>query len=200
MKTSNLKTLATTSREGVPGKIEVGLRYIEGNHDAYFSLTGWYKGKGQDFGGCCHDEILAKRPDLKPFAELHLSDSDGVPMHAEADGWYQLAGALGGMNERYHAGIGERQHWKADGSFDGYRLSTPAECLQQFADHCRIPLAEAQQIADEMRAIVNGQAPDKVWFPKVCAKARARFGQIIEAMKPRWKREADEAIEQLNKL
>lgn len=41
-------------------------------------------------GGCCHEEILKIRPDLKIFVNLHLCDYLGNPMHATANGLYHL--------------------------------------------------------------------------------------------------------------
>src|SRR3990172_5771564 len=100
MKESKLHTRKIQSRDGVSGKAKYGLEYLNGNSDSYFTLTACFKGKGQEFGGCCHNEIVSAAPDLKPFADLHLSDSSGVPMHAEENGWYWLAGSLGGLGEQ----------------------------------------------------------------------------------------------------
>lgn len=59
--------------------------------DQYFSITA----TGFRRFGCLHDEILQYRPDLKPLIDIHLSNLDGMPMHAEANGWYWLAKACG---------------------------------------------------------------------------------------------------------
>jgi hypothetical protein len=68
-----------------------------GNPKAHFSLTGKIcisqNGRLREHSaGCIHEEILAQFPELKGFASLHLSDSDGVPMHAVANGWYWAGG------------------------------------------------------------------------------------------------------------
>lgn len=60
-----------------------------------FSITGSYwskenKGYEADGGGCIHDTILAVRPELKIFVDLHLCDRKGVPMYAVDNGMYFL--------------------------------------------------------------------------------------------------------------
>jgi hypothetical protein len=66
------------------------------NGHADFSITaqGYDKNKYghwiESFGGCCHDEILARFPELKPFVLLHLSDVNGVPMYAVENGYFHL--------------------------------------------------------------------------------------------------------------
>lgn len=78
---------------GKPATLTVyaGLRNIKGNHAPYFSLTGDVQVAGErDIaeGGSIHARILEHFPELKPLADLHLSDINGVPMHAEANGQY----------------------------------------------------------------------------------------------------------------
>ncbi len=92
MKTSSLKTISVKDRDGIPGIITYGLHYLEGNQDAYFSVTAWFK-EGQ-YGGCCHETILDLCPELKPLIDLHLSSEDGWPMPLYA-------------NAESHAGIGK---------------------------------------------------------------------------------------------
>lgn len=64
-----------------------GLNMIRGNGRPYFSLTCDIYERGRDVGGgAAHELILKLFPHLKPLADLHLSDIDGVPMHAAENG------------------------------------------------------------------------------------------------------------------
>lgn len=40
--------------------------------------------------GCLHEEILKAAPDLAPFVALHLSDWQGAPMYAVANGYFHM--------------------------------------------------------------------------------------------------------------
>lgn len=172
-------------------RVTAGLHYVSGNSLPYFSVgADIYRPGGRDIeaGGCLHREVLSLWPDLAPIVALHLSDSNGVPMHAMANGWYQLAGYYGGADERYHGGNSERQHWNADGSFNGYRLSTPDECLESFADHVRLPLEEA-------RALAIGWEYREDW-----ASTKRWYVQWVETQRARWQTEADAARALLDTL
>lgn len=166
-----------------------GLHYIKGNSDAYFSLTL----HARDRGGCCHDEILAARPELAPLAALHLSDSEGAPMHASENGFYWLAGYAGGLGERFHGG-------------NGSVPKTPDECLSIWAERMRLPIDEARNIAD--RLISAGRDRARALDHKVDGGAihvlrsegfhvRTLHTEWIETQRPRWKREAQECVEAL---
>lgn len=66
-----------------------------GHQDFAITADVYKKGKPKTdryfvMGGCCHDEILAVRPDLKIFVDLHLCDYKGIPMHAVENGLYFL--------------------------------------------------------------------------------------------------------------
>ncbi|MDO9252593.1 MAG: hypothetical protein Q7U48_13720 [Hydrogenophaga sp.] len=192
-------------RESINGQTKVravgGLHFIRGNAPTYFSLTieSWKGGREDEFGAG-HNRLIKRWPELKPLADLHLSDIDGVPTHAEGNGWYWLAGAAPELQAQgqYHGGNGQRQHWKPDGSFDGYRESTPDECLQVFAEHVRISLADAA----ELRQLVVAETEtvnqyDRVYLGLGRVKARAAFAHWIEAQKPRWKADADACVASL---
>jgi hypothetical protein len=190
--------------------VKAGLHYFGGNSAPYFSVTGEItrpRRRDADTAGAIHEEILRHWPELAPVIDLHLSDHNGTPMYAEANGWYQLAGYYGGAGERYHAGNGDRQHWNADGSFDGYRHSTPDECLQSFAEHVRINVDAARQLADTWRqhmipSYVRHEADilpiDRVpedWHP-----VRAAFVAWLQAQGERFAAEARAAIAVLGTL
>lgn len=71
-----------------------------------FAITGkaWAKDsrrRDPDTCGCIHDEILAVRPDLKPFVDLHLSDAKGAPMYAIENGYYHLTTATKEVTMEY---------------------------------------------------------------------------------------------------
>ena len=77
-------------------KVDAKLHQLNGNARPYFSLTGevWDFRHREDpsMCGCIHDVILEHFPDLQIIADLHLSDEDGVPMHAVENGWYWYGG------------------------------------------------------------------------------------------------------------
>lgn len=159
-----------------------GLHMIKHNGKPYFSLVmeSWQHmpsgRRVEDVFGAAHDELVRYWPELAPLAALHLSDVDGVPMHAEANGWYWLAGAAGGLQQQYHGG-------------NSFPARSPDECLAIFAKHVRLPIDQAREVIDCI----------KFFFEERGAKeARKEFALWVESQKPRWKREAEACIEQLS--
>lgn len=76
-------------------KIRLNDECKNGHQDFSVTATIWEIGKTRSdrnmiSGGCCHDEILKLRPDLKIFIDLHLCDFNGAPMYTEANGYYHL--------------------------------------------------------------------------------------------------------------
>lgn len=178
-----------------------GLHQLSGNDRPYFSLTGEIHSRSASGGrflsepdtcGAIHREILEHLPKLADLAALHLSDDRGIPMHAEANGWYWLVGSLpDALGERYHGGNSKVQHWLVDGSFDGYRESTPDECLAVFARHCRVDVAEARHI----RAEVLSAAGRIINSDEGRTAARARWAEFEASMHERWEQEAAACVE-----
>ena len=87
-----------------PGRIVATIELHRiGDQESYFSVTGAiYEGQRRepDSAGCIHEQILTVWPQLAPLVELHLSTADGVPMHAEANGWFWLNVEPKRTNER----------------------------------------------------------------------------------------------------
>jgi hypothetical protein len=154
-----------------------GLHYIAGNSAPYFSLTAdEYENGRWASGGCQHDLILQHFPELADLAAMHLSDLDGAPMHAEANAWYWLAGTFpDAFGERYHAG-------------NSTPAKSPVECLAVFAKHCRIGEDEAREIQESVRRVTMAAPHSRN------AVARATCAELVRAMRPRWKTEAEACI------
>lgn len=75
-------------------KVKADLIHRDGNSNAYFSITGEVDRRAknnrwvEESGGCIHEEIVAQFPQLKPLCDIHLSDQNGVPMHAYENAGY----------------------------------------------------------------------------------------------------------------
>lgn len=84
-----------TKKSNMLIKIRLADECKNGHQDFSITATYWEVGKARNDrnmvgGGCCHDEIIKVRPDLKMFVNLHLSDFSGVPMYAVENGFYHL--------------------------------------------------------------------------------------------------------------
>lgn len=182
------------------GRVYGGLHYLKGNKQPHFSLTYWEHRKGRpdcdESGGAGHNHILRFHPRFADLAAMHLSDLDGAPMHAEANGWYHLAGALGGMGERYHVGNSKWHMPLPDDKKDPhkpwqdteYREPTPEECVGLFADYIRVTEEEAREIISRVRFAEAARREDGG------PGARDTWCQIVEEMRPRWKQDAENCI------
>jgi len=140
-----------------------------GNQLPYFSITAEERTDRRVTAfGCMHKEILEAHPELADMVALHLSDINGVPMHAIENGWYWLASSLDGLGEKYF-------HPNKEEAFDF------------FCKHCRIDASEGITIAAN---VMN-------WYTLTDTSdtAKAAWVEICESMKPRWKKEAEAAIE-----
>lgn len=170
---------------GYEGQITVTsqLSKCGGNELAHFSTTAEIatererrKNDCQAFG-CLHDEILAAWPEVAPLIALHLSDFDGVPMHAVANGFYWLAG-----NAPHHFGV--RYHGGND--------RTAEECKQICMEYLRIS-------EDEFAAILNDTL--QCWHDLESAtSAELVFSIAVDALRPRWKAEAEAGLALIRKL
>jgi len=76
-------------------KIRLNDECKNGHQDFAITCDIYEKGKPKAdkyflMGGCCHEEIVAARPDLKIFVDLHLCDYSGIPMYPASNGFYHL--------------------------------------------------------------------------------------------------------------
>lgn len=75
-------------------QVRAELVHLDGNAKPHFSITGLikYQAKNNRWidmgGGAIHDEILQHFPELQPLVDIHLADSNGVPMHAVDNAGY----------------------------------------------------------------------------------------------------------------
>ena len=171
---------------------------LNGNKHPHFSATA----SSLDCGGCLHDKILEVWPEAQPIIALHLSNADdGEPMHAEGNGYYWLAGAVGGLGERYHGGSDK----------------TVNDCLRILADHLRISLDEAEQIANKVgeaynKAFVEHKTPPsgptlnrlqpfRDELRKVATVvAKNVFHDYVNAQRDRWQKEAQDGLALIQQL
>jgi hypothetical protein len=167
------KTLTAPAPEGYKGQL---IAKVEVN--GYFSVTGEIstpiernRGDAQ-CGGCIHEELSKAFPQLNPLIALHLSDCDGAPMHAEANGWYWLEGAAGGLGGKYHGGSGSYGQ-------------TTEKCLSILAEHLRIDLEYARSLVSRAKAGIV---------------TKENFGSIVDSHRPRWKAEAASGLELIASL
>lgn len=148
----------------------------------YFSITGttfycknldeaeeeYNKIWKMDTTGCIHDDIIEHVEELRQFIPLHLSDIDGVPMHAVENGWYYLRKAKAGVK-----GVGLM--------FPD--TSERVKYTEVLADHLRIGYATAEEMVEKA---------------KINEAGKIMFANAVSKMMPRWKREAERAIKFIN--
>lgn len=87
-----MKKVINLSQKALKGSVFTSFQITISLEYKRFSLTclGYGKRKELESGGADHTTILELRPDLKIFADLHLSDLSGLPMHAIENGWHWL--------------------------------------------------------------------------------------------------------------
>lgn len=166
--------------------ISAGLHMFRENGKPYFSITATeYDKRGREVaGGCMHEAILAHCPDLAPIVALHLSDVDGKPSHADANGWYWLSGAAVESNH-----FRELRH----GS-NGTEARTPEECLHIFMKHARVSSLDAENLMIRLYNRACEMAHEEGSTEAGDKAARRLFTCWIEQQETRWAREAAAVI------
>ncbi len=161
--------------------IKADLVHLKGNARPYFSITGVLTdaaSKREVMWGRFDDDIIAAWPDLAPLVALSGSTDDGIPMHAEANGWYWLAGAAGGLQQQFHGGNSNPPRDRE-------------QCIAILADHVRVSVEQARALVEQVKNMASA------WSPREdgVKAARAMFGKWVDAQGPRWAEEAKAAIE-----
>ena len=122
-----------------------------GNSFPYYSITGSVKKLDKRYrdpyitGGCIHDIILEHYPELAPLVAVHLSEADGIPMHAEA-------------NARYWCGLSKWADGRAMSPRDNYgkiEIETDADGLEWSPVTLASHLQTSRAIACELRAALK---------------------------------------------
>lgn len=214
---SNIITEATLTRRGLPatarkyGENSITLQAVAkleqlgGNAQPHFSVTGTiWKGTGpysdaKDIaGGCIHEDILAVWPKLAPLVALHLSDADGQPMHAAANGLYWLAGFVP-LEQEYHGASGSS-------------AKSPADCLRIAAKHLRISEDDAEALAAQLSTVCGKAKAGVAMSAEVSPAAQkeqrkqariavaAAMAAYCETQRERWQQEANAGLALIREL
>ncbi len=138
--------------------VEYGLRRI-GTQAPYFSITAEiyesvHKSRNPVMCGCCHDEVLQAFPDMRDIVSLHLSDIDGVPMHAVENGWYWLSAAKGDNT------------WEKTGDKDFVQIT---------ADYMRISRDDVARLVDT----INTEAEFAAWVDTQRPRWKSEANAVI---------------------
>lgn len=140
---------------------------------SYFSVTGEeYENGKLVHCGTLPEQILEVFPELHDAVRLHGSDELGVPMHAEENGWYWLAGALGGLDEKYHGGSSSGKY-------------TRAKCRGFLRGHLRLSESEVSDMINTTHTIAKQESVEA---------AKDNFKLWIDDLRVRWSAEAEAAI------
>lgn len=82
----------------------------------------------EEFGGCCHDEIVNRHPELAPYIKWHLCSSDG-PMHYLGNAIY-----LAGDRDCWGLRKGETHHIRKGGNGPLCWILEPTAKLPRYVD------------------------------------------------------------------
>jgi len=161
-------------------QIEFGYLEVVIRTDKYFSVTGnVYKDKaaftnGNDNAitccGCIHDIILDAFPELQHLVDLHLSDLNGMPMHALDNGWYYYQIMRGVA--KYHTK--EKGDW--------------AKYYKVLRQHLRV----SEYGLNKM--IESWEKADTEESKKIA------FTVSLNGLQRKWRRQAETALEMIEKL
>ena len=187
-KTTMIRKVGITDpNTGIVGVAEIGVEYLQGNKESYFTFTAWFEdrdknGYRSEYGGACTDIIGEALPQFKKYLPLHGAGyPSGAPMHAVDNALYWVAGCFtGGLGEKYHGG----------GSPDKLDGKSPEECKRIFMEHLRITEQEYNEIFDLLaKSYMAHQSPKETLERWINAN-----------LANKWRKEAAEAEEFIRNL
>jgi hypothetical protein len=139
--------------------VKAELTKLGGNSYAHYSITGTVKKLDKRYRdpvitcGAIHDTILKHFPELAPIVKVHLSEPDGLPMHAEA-------------NARYWCGFSKYADGRVMSPRDSYgriTIETDADGIEWSPDTLASHLQTDRATACELREGLKSGLPwDKV--------------------------------------
>lgn len=195
---------------------EDGERFV-GGLSPTFSLTGdLFKKKGTRSGRTRHlhyerengnvgpaaepdggerDELTRVMPQLATFARMHLSDPDGgVPMHAEANGWYWYQGSRSDIiRDRFNGGNGDIYAWR----LAEMGLPDTDEGRRQYCYRIACNMLRVDEIN---LGVGPGHGGPEESTEDYTARVREAFTAFVNAQRDRWRQESVDALELLRSL
>lgn len=161
-----------------------GSRFDESGISPGFSLTGEIyekrsnasgaarqrMGREPDISGAIGDRLVRVFPELALLNSAHLSDPDGMPMHAEANGWYWYNGSRDDIEQdRYNGFNGDiYPHQLERYGLPDTEMGKREYCYRVTCDTLRVD-----------------SIPRKI-------TTREQFAEFVNAQQERWTQEAAE--------
>ncbi len=178
------------------GKRRIIAKFLLHAQVLYFSITGEIRNLAYPDGiesyGCLHDEIAEAFPELRRFISMHLSDENGVPMHAVENGWYWAGGQpelnrrRPGTNPPNVATLAEQLRISEDVA---YWL---VFFVSRHSPFRKLTVEEVQKL--EKVQNVPKSLPYLLILPYGEKMRKVEFESFVNAQRDRWKAEAAEAI------
>ncbi len=134
-----------------------------GNGHNTFSITADIRENGREYaGGCCHEEIAKRIPELAPFIKWHLTRTDG-PMHYVVNTVYQAGdrdcwGMRKGEFEQHtsRTGEGKERDFKAARECAVWPDATDAELSVEPEELKAALVARLPKLLEEFQSEVEG--------------------------------------------
>lgn len=156
-------TITTQTVHGEPMIINIRLSDPCNNGHNEFAITAYIYRKGSkkltdrniDRFGCCHEDILAKKPSFNIFVNLHLCDESGAPMCAVENGFYNLEGVQGVAAYGHNMNLDAFAEYMRVSKAEAVRVVNNIHTKEQFAAWVDTLRPTWKMEADEAKAILT---------------------------------------------